>query len=56
MKGKRSQLPFDTRPMENAGVYRGSGLKGKTGKKKGGYTDVTARRSKNVGKPPSKMN
>lgn len=55
-KAPRDQLPFDTRPMEGAGIYRGTGLPGKKGEKKGGFTDVYAIRGKPVGKPPLKMN
>lgn len=53
----KDQLPYDKRNMENAGIERGSGLKGKTGKKKGGYSDLTPTKSKKqIGKPPRKMN
>lgn len=56
MKAKR-ELPYDKRNMENAGIYRGSGLRGKTGKKKGGFSDLSPSKSKKrIGKPPSKMN
>ncbi len=56
MKAKRSELPYNSKNMENAGIYRGSGLRGKTGKKKGGYTDNALSSKKVIGKPPSKMN
>ncbi len=55
MKGK-SELPFNKRNMENAGIYHGSGLRGKTGLKKGGFSSLASYSSKQIGKPPRKMN
>lgn len=54
MKGN-GELPYLSRNMENAGRYRGSGLRGKTGKKKGGFSDLTPSKKKSIGKPPTKM-
>jgi hypothetical protein len=53
MKAK-DQLPYDKRNMEQAGTERGSGIRGKTGKKKGGFSDLAPSKKKDIGKPPRK--
>lgn len=54
MKGS-SSLPFLSRNMSQAGKYQGSGLRGKTGLKKGGFSDVNPEGKTTKGKPPRKM-
>ncbi len=52
-----NQLPYNTRNMEERGRCHGSGLPGKVGQKKGGYTDAPSTKNrKTIGKPPRKMN
>jgi hypothetical protein len=52
----RDQLPYNTRNMENFGIERGTGIRGKTGKKKGGFSDQASSSKKSTAKPPRKMN
>lgn len=54
MKGNQS-LPFNSRPMEQWGTERGSGIPGKTGKKKGGFASNVPLKSDKTGKPPKKF-
>ncbi len=54
MKGS-DQLPFNTRHMENSGRYHGTGLKGKTGLKKGSFANQVPSKGEQKGKPPTKM-
>lgn len=48
MKAKKSAnlLPYNTRNMEQVGIYQGSGKRGKVGTKKGTFTDSLAKPTK----------
>jgi len=55
MKG--NGRPFNVRDIGIGGISHGVGERGKTGKKKGGFSDDAPKpETKQIGKPPKKFN
>lgn len=54
MFGKYYDIPYDSRTMDMAGKYQGSGAPFKQGTRPGSYTESPSGKSPKKGKPPKK--